>query len=194
LNHTLFIDASAMSTVHPIDEAELTEVGQDGTQEQTPPCPETSTLNWKDIIMNSKLLFAATIAASLVSTVALAGEATLPRVQISAAQQLSEYGLGADRSVAVAPSGVTRAQVVAELGQWQVANRALVGPNANRTFNPYGLQVLERSTLTRAEVNRQVLEAAANGTLQRTDYDYGDSTLSARQAEANLAPAIVAQR
>jgi hypothetical protein len=31
LKHTLFIDASAMSTVQPIDEEDLTEVGQDGT-------------------------------------------------------------------------------------------------------------------------------------------------------------------
>jgi hypothetical protein len=43
LNHTLFIDASAMSTVHHIDEEDLTEVGQDGTEQQPPPCPERQT-------------------------------------------------------------------------------------------------------------------------------------------------------
>jgi len=48
LNHTPFIDGSAMPTVRPIDEEDLTEVGQDGTEQQTPPCPETSaTLNRK---------------------------------------------------------------------------------------------------------------------------------------------------
>jgi hypothetical protein len=31
LKHTLFIDASAMSTIHPIDEKDLTDFGQDGT-------------------------------------------------------------------------------------------------------------------------------------------------------------------
>jgi hypothetical protein len=31
LKHTPFIDASAMSNIHSIDEEDLTEVGQDGT-------------------------------------------------------------------------------------------------------------------------------------------------------------------
>ncbi|MGK2901252.1 MAG: hypothetical protein ACSLE9_21615 [Burkholderiaceae bacterium] len=40
LNSILFIDSSAMSTVHRIDEQELTELGQDGTRAQSPPCPK----------------------------------------------------------------------------------------------------------------------------------------------------------
>ncbi|HWI11297.1 MAG TPA: hypothetical protein VNU48_08215 [Burkholderiaceae bacterium] len=40
MNHTLFIDASAMPTVQSIDEEDLTEAGQDGNKEQPPRCPE----------------------------------------------------------------------------------------------------------------------------------------------------------
>src|ERR1700704_5837425 len=70
--------------LHPsMRPAELTEAGQDGPQQQTPPCPECETRS-EGNTMNSKLLFAATIAVSLASTLALADEAPLTRAQVQA--------------------------------------------------------------------------------------------------------------
>jgi opacity protein-like surface antigen len=204
LNHRLFIDASATPKVLPIDEEGLTEVGQDGTEEQTPPCPETSShLELKDIIMDSKLLFAATIAVSVLSTLALADEAnaatrTLTRAEVQAevAQamangtlQRSDYDYGATTSATV--STQTRAQVDSELAAAQASRRSLVGPDANRTYNPYGTAILQASNVTRAQVKADVLQAAADGTLRRTDYDYG--ALVARPAHVH-APSRFAQR
>lgn len=150
--------------------------------------------------MNSKFLYAATIAVSLISTLALADEAPATRAQVNAelrqaivdgTLQRSDYGVDAYR----ANQGVstkTRAQVATELAQASAARKTLVGPEANRTFNPYGTQIHETSTLARAAVKQEVLEAAANGTLQRTDYD--DAALVARRANAQAASAAFAQR
>ena len=49
-----------------------------------------------------------------------------------------------------------------------------------------------RSVVTRAAVKADVLQAAADGTLQRTDYD--DAALIARRAKAHTASATFAQR
>ena len=192
-----------MSTVHPIDEEDLTEVGQGGTQEQTPPCPETSShFEPKDIIMNSKILFAATVAISLLSTLALADEAnagTLTRTEVQAelAQaidngtlQRTDYNHEDRASTNV--STTSRAQVDAQLAATQASRASLIGPEANRTYNPYGTGILQTSGVTRAQVRAEVLQAAANGTLQRTDYD--DAALVARRAHAQVASARVAQR
>ncbi|MBC8055278.1 MAG: DUF4148 domain-containing protein [Rhizobiales bacterium] len=151
--------------------------------------------------MNSKFLYAATVAVSLIgSTVAMAQEAPLSRAQVSAelqqaiangTLQRTDYEAGSYRPEAIT-SGVTRAQVVAELAQDKIARKALVGPQANVLYNPEGTQIFWRSTLARSDVRNEVLAAAANGTLQRTDYDDAESL--ARKAKQHAASARFAQR
>jgi len=152
--------------------------------------------------MNSKFLYAATVAISLISTLAMADEAPVTRAQVNAdlrqaivdgTLQRSDYSADSYRQVGIA-STKTRAQVGVELAQAQAARATLIGPEANRTFNPYGTRVHETSTLARSEVKEQVREAAANGTLQRSDYDYDDAALVARDAKAHIAGAAFAQR
>jgi hypothetical protein len=181
LNHTLFIDGSAMPTIHSIDEKDLTEAGQDGKHNKKPPCPERqATSRMKDTIMNSKLLYAATVAVSLISTLALADEATpLTRAQVNAelSQAISNGTLQRTdydtyKVDAAIQSTKTRDQVAVELSDAKAARKALKGPDANRTYNQYGMEAVRApSTLTRAEVKADLQEAIANGTLQRTDYD-----------------------
>lgn len=150
--------------------------------------------------MNSKLLYAATIAVSLISTIAMADEAPLTRAQVNAETQQAlangtlqrtDYDTGSYRQPALT-SNLTRQQVAVELAQARTARKALVGPDANRTYNPFGTQVLETSTLARSEVKSEVLAAAAAGTLQRTDYD--DVASVTRKANQHAASATFAQR
>ena len=148
--------------------------------------------------MNSKLLFAATVAISIISTVAMADEAPLTRAQVQAdlAQAIATHTLQHSDYDTAPVNGVnasdrTRAEVVADLARAKAARKALVGPNANRTYNPDGTGIFNRSTLTRAEVTAEELRAAAAGTL-RTDYD--DAALVARRANQHTAPAALAQR
>ena len=150
--------------------------------------------------MNSKFLYAATIAVSLISTVAMADPAPLTRAQVTAdvqqaraagTLQRTDYDSGSYRSEAIT-SNVTRAQVGAELAQAKAARSGLLGPLADSRYNPYGAQVLQTSTLARSEVKSEVLAAAANGTLQRTDYD--DAASMARQSQQHRAAVNFAQR
>jgi hypothetical protein len=150
--------------------------------------------------MNSKFLYAATIAVSLISTLAMADEAPATRAQVNAelhqavvdgTLQRSDYSADSYRTIG-AVSDKTRAQVGVELAQAKAARATLRGPDANRNYNPYGTSIHESSTLARSEVKDEVREAAANGTLQRTDYD--DPALLARRAHAHAASAIFAQR
>jgi hypothetical protein len=171
-----------MSTVHPIDEEDLTE------------------LEPKDpIMLNSKLLYAATVAVSLLSSLAMADEAPLTRAQVNAETQQAIANGTLRRTDyddvtrgPVTPSTTTRADVAVELADAKAARRALIGPNADRNYNPFGTEILRSSTLARADVKADVLQAAANGTLQRTDYD--DAALVARRAKAHAASATFAQR
>ena len=150
--------------------------------------------------MNSKLLYVATIAISLASTLAVADEAAVTRAQVNAdvqqarangTLQRTDYDSGSYRPQAVT-SNVTRAQVGLELAQARAANKALLGPLADSRYNPYGTQVLQTSTLARSEVKNEVLQAQANGTLQRTDYD--DVASLARKANQHVVGATFAQR
>jgi hypothetical protein len=192
-----------MSTVHCIDEEDLTEAGQDGTQQQSRPARKRQHIGSEVTIMNSKFLYAATVAVSLISTLAMADEAQVTRAQVNAelrqavangTLQRSDYGPDADRANPAGTSTKTRAQVGVELAQAKAARATLTGPDANRTFNPYGTRVHESSTLARSDVNEAVREAAANGTLQRTDYDYDDAAQVARNAKAHAAGTAFAQR
>ena len=150
--------------------------------------------------MNSKFLYVATVAVSLISSLAMADEAPVSRAQVSAelqqaiangTLQRSDYDSGSYRPQALV-STKTREQVGVELAQAKAARKALIGPDANRTYNQFGTQILETSTLARSEVKNEVLQAAATGTLQRTDYD--DAASLARKANAHAASATFAQR
>jgi hypothetical protein len=183
-----------MSTLHSIDEEGLTEVGQDGTEEQPPPCPEP--FEMKDNIMNSKLLYVATLAVSLLGSLAVAGgamaatNAALTRAEVNAdlararadgTLQRSDYPRAYFHAPATAPASTqTRAQVAIEVAEAKASRKALIGPDANRTYNPSGTEILRVSTLSRAEVQAEVLQAAANGTLQRTDDDDATSLRAGR--------------
>ena len=189
-----------MSTICFIDEEDLTEAGQDGTQQQTPPCPETSShFEMKDSIMNSKFLYVATLAVSLLSTLAMADEGPLSRTQVKAELSkaiangtLQRTDYDADRRDAAARSTQTRDQVVAELAAAKASRKSLKGPDVNRTYNPSGTEIYRPSIVTQAEVKADVLQAAANGTLQRTDYD--DAALAARRVKAHISSVTLAQR
>jgi len=189
-----------MSTICFIDEEDLTEAGQDSTQQQTPPCPETpSHFEMKDSIMNSKFLYVATLAVSLLSTLAMADEGPVSRTQVKAELSkaiangtLQRTDYDADRRDAADRSTQTRDQVVAELAAAKASRKSLKGPDANRTYNPSGTEIYRPSIVTRAEVKADVLQAAANGTLQRTDYD--DAALAARRVKAHIASVNLAQR
>jgi Domain of unknown function (DUF4148) len=171
-----------MPTVHSIGEADLTE------------------LEPKDpIMLNSKLLYAATVAVSLLSSLAMADEAPLTRAQVNADTQQAMANGTLRRTDyddltrgPVAASTKTRADTAVEFADAKAARKALIGPDANRTYNPFGTEILKTSTLARADVKADVLQAAANGTLQRTDYD--DAALVARRAKAHAASATFAQR
>jgi hypothetical protein len=150
--------------------------------------------------MNSKFLYAATVVASLIGSVAMADAAPLTREQVTAevqkaradgTLQRTDYDSGAYRPQTTG-SAVSRAQVSEELARDTAARTALVGPNADRRYNEFGTQVLETSTLARSEVKSEVLQAAANGTLQRTDYD--DAASLARKANQHAAGVNFAQR
>jgi Domain of unknown function (DUF4148) len=150
--------------------------------------------------MNSKFLYAATVAVSLISTYAVADANPLTRAQVNAelqqaradgTLQRTDYDNG-DTRPQIAASTTTRAQVGAERARDAAARKALVGPYANERYNPYGAEIFETSTLARSEVKNDVLQAAANGTLQRTDYD--DATLVARRAHQHEAASTFAQR
>ena len=153
----------------------------------------------KDSIMNSKFLYVATIAVSLLSTLAMADEGAVSRTQVKAELSkaiangmLQRTDHDADRRDAVAGSTQTRDQVLADMAESKADRKRLKSPDANRTFNPSGTEIYRPSVVTRAEVKADVLQAAANGTLQRTDYD--DAALIARRAKAHTASTTFAQR
>ena len=151
--------------------------------------------------MNSKFLYAATLVVALVSTLAMADEAPVTRARVTAdlqraiadgTLQRTDYGYGSYRQNQATASAATRAQVGIELDQAKAARQTLIGPDANRNYNPYGTQIHAVSTRARAQVKNDVRQAAANGTLHRTDYD--DAALIARQVNAQAASATFAQR
>jgi hypothetical protein len=151
--------------------------------------------------MNSKLLYAAIVAISLISTLALADETTAAksraevRAELNAAiadRTLQRTDYDADARAAAGASTKTRAQVGAELVADKTARRDLKGPLANRTYNGVGVAILANSTLPRAEVRAEVLAAAADGTLHRTDYD--DPAVVALRTTPPMTGPTLAQR
>lgn len=129
----------------------------------------------KEFIMNSKLLFATTLAASLASSLAMAGEAPLTRAQVvSEFNQAAAAGtlLVSDADFANAPiiaqgPALTRAQVAGEVAAAR-ADGTLLMSDADFAWNTTPAP----STLTRAAVEAEVREAIATGTLLRSDSDF----------------------
>ena len=149
--------------------------------------------------MNSKFLYIATIAISLLSTLAMADEAPVTREQVKAelasaiadgTLQRTDYGTDA-RALTTA-SNRTRDQVSLAYASAKAARKTLNGSDANGTYNPFGAEVRKPSIVTRAEVKADVLQAAADGTLQRTDYD--DPAQAERRANAHVAAPTFAQQ
>ena len=154
--------------------------------------------------MNAKLLFAATVAvsalATFASTTVLADEiqAPLTRAQVTAqfeqaradgTLQKTDYDFnGASRAQGAA---LSRADVVATLAA--KPSPLLVSNSArSRSYNPFGTELLQASTVTRAAIKAETREAIANGTLPRSDYEY-DQNVVARRANDKAAKPILAR-
>ena len=149
--------------------------------------------------MNSKYLYAATLAVSLISTLAMAEEAPVTRAQVNAelskaiangTLQRTDYDAGAP--VATATSTLTRDQVNVAFLNAKAAKTSLNGSDASSSYNSFGSALRTPSPVTRAAVKSDVLQAAANGTLHRSDYD--DNATLARRSKSNAAAPTVAQR
>ena len=152
--------------------------------------------------MNAKLLFVATVAVSLASTLAMAEGAPLTRAQVVAdLNQAAANGTlqRTDYDFDKVPAGAStssksREQVVAELTAAKRRSPLLVSESdRSRTYNPFGTELLQPSTVARAEVKAEVVQALRDGTLPRTDYE-DDQALVARRAQGHTAKAIVAQQ
>ena len=152
--------------------------------------------------MNAKFLFAATVAVSALATFAsstvLADEinAPLSRAQVTAqleqarangTLQKTDYDFGvAGRSQSPA---LSRNDVVATLAAKPSA--LLANSSArSRSYNPFGAELLQASTVTRAAVKSETLEAVANGTLPRTDYEYDQNQIARPAVDKNAKPIL----
>ena len=154
--------------------------------------------------MNAKLLFAATVAvsalATFASTTVLADEIHTPlsRAQVTAqleqaradgTLQKTDYDFNnAGRAQGAA---LSRADVAATLAA--KPSPLLANSSARSSiYNPFGTELIQASTVTRAAVKAETLEAVANGTLPRTDYEY-DQNVLARRANDKAAKPILAR-
>ncbi|MEO8060681.1 MAG: DUF4148 domain-containing protein [Burkholderiales bacterium] len=145
--------------------------------------------------MNAKFLFAATVAvsalATFASTTVLADEinAPLTRAQVVAqfeqaradgTLQRTEYDFNnADRAVRSVRS---RSDVVAEIAAAKT-NPARVDHNSSLDANPFGADRYVASTLTRAQVKAETLEAIAQGTIPHNDYEFAQNAAPRRAAD-----------
>lgn len=152
--------------------------------------------------MNAKLLFAATVAvsalATFASTTVLADEINAPLTRAQVTTQLeqarangtlqtTDYDFGvAGRSQS--PS-LSRGEVLATLAAKPIA--ILANSSArSRSYNPFGTELIQASTLTRAAVKSETLEAVANGSLPRTDYEYDESQVARRAVDKTAKPIL----
>jgi len=129
--------------------------------------------------MNSKVLYIATLSLALASSLAFADDnRPLTRAQVVAQYQeasaagtlrKNDYDFDA-HDIAAGISTRARGDVVAEMAAAR-RNNVLVGPLRNRSYNPYGAEVLNRSTLARATVKADVLAGLRDGSLRHTEYD-----------------------
>jgi hypothetical protein len=152
--------------------------------------------------MNAKLLFAATVAVSLASTLAMAADqAPLTRAQvISELNQAAANGTlqKTDYDFARADNGAastkTREQVASELAAAKRPNPLLVSQSdKSRNYNQFGTELLRPSVVERAQVKAEVVQALRDGTLPRTDYEF-DQAFVARRVNNHAAAPTFAQR
>jgi hypothetical protein len=152
--------------------------------------------------MNAKLLFAATVAvsalATFASTTVLAEEVNAPltRAQVTAqfeqaraagTLQKTDYDFyAADRAVS---STRSRADVVAELAAAK-PNPAWVDHNSSFDANPFAAERPFGSTVTRAQVKAETLDAIAKGEIPRNDYDYEQASLAQRSGTRVVKPIL----
>jgi len=152
--------------------------------------------------MNAKLLFAATVAVSLASTLAMAADqAPLTRAQVigelnqaaaNGTLQKTDYDFA--RADGAAVSTKTREQVASELAAAKRANPLLVSQSdRSRNYNQFGTELLRPSVVERAQVKADVVQALRDGSLPRTDYEY-DQALVARRVSNHAAGLTFAQR
>lgn len=152
--------------------------------------------------MNAKLLFAATVAVSLASTLAMAADqAPLTREQVvgelnqaaaNGTLQKTDYDYA--RADAATVSTKSREQVARELATAKQPNPLLVSlSDKSRNYNQFGTELLRPSVVERAQVKADVVQAMRDGTLPRTDYEY-DQALVARRISNHAAATTFAQR
>jgi len=153
--------------------------------------------------MNAKFLFAATVAVSLASTLAMAADQSpLSREQVvvelnqaaaNGTLQKSDYDY--ERADRAAVSSKSREQVASELAASKKPNPLIVSlSDKSRNYNPFGTELKRPSVVDRAQVKADVVQALRDGTMPRTDYEY-DQALVARRVNNHAAAApILAQR
>ncbi|MEO8524333.1 MAG: DUF4148 domain-containing protein [Caldimonas sp.] len=148
--------------------------------------------------MNSKLLYAATVALALASGLAMADEGqpvTHDQVandwnQAVAAGTVRKNDYDYDKYDARALSTRTRDEVLADMKASRPP-KELLGPLRNRTFNPAGMETLRVSSLPRADVKAQVVAAVHEGTLRHSDYD--DMPVRARRVTERVSAPVLAK-
>ncbi len=158
--------------------------------------------------MNAKLLFAATVALAITSSLssfAQAADATAPlsRADVKAEVQraiasgslpVTEYSLSFGARDAALSSTTTRSQVLADLqaAQRTAGYRAVLASD----YNVYPTEQNRATSVTRAQVKAEVAQAMADGTLPVSDYAGDDQIIRthAKAPAANRASATLAQR
>jgi hypothetical protein len=126
--------------------------------------------------MNAKILYAVTVAVAVTgSTCAVADDA----VPVTRASIVNDYQQAAragtlhrtdwDDELAARPHIAeprTREAVLADMGAYRADRRRLLGPLRDRSYNSYGTDIFDKSTLARTDVKAEVLEARTEGTLR----------------------------
>ena len=140
--------------------------------------------------MNAKLLFAATLAISLASSLVMAQEARPPLTRAQVVADLQQAASNGTRGKSdydfdahdfSATSRTPRDQVLAELAAARSAPK-LPGSLSSRTYNQFGRDLIRPSIVERADVRAEVRQALANGTLAHSDYHDYNQMLVARRA------------
>lgn len=151
----------------------------------------------KEITMNARILFTGTLAIALASCLALAGEvqpaatrasvvADLQKARADGTLRKNDYDDARDFG---SQPGRARQDVIAEMRAPR--DKLLVGFTArNRTYNPYGSELLPMQPVPRAQVKADVLTAMRDGSLRRSDYDDVPVRATRRLVDPTAAPIL----
>ncbi len=145
------------------------------------------------IVMNAKLLFAATLGLALVSPWVLAGETSATGTAATAdagAARFHHTDYDDELASRPAPGSLMRRQDVLQTLN-APADRRLVGPLRSRTYNPYGTETMRDPVYSRADVKSEVLEARAEHTLRPAGEAGDPYVVGAPRREA---PRLLARR